>query len=166
MRDPVARSRRRGGGPGQGTPGGHRPAWGDRPGGRKGFSPGTRGGGPGHSRAPPRLLRGRVEVRGAGRAHWEPAHPCPSNEDERVIRFENVTKVYQGTTRPAVDNVSLEIVKGEFVFLVGASGSGKSTFLRLVLREERASRGGVHVAGKDGGGVGEWEGPQARPPIG
>jgi cell division transport system ATP-binding protein len=83
-----------------------------------------------------------------------------------VIRFENVTKVYQGTTRPAVDNVSLEIVKGEFVFLVGASGSGKSTFLRLVLREERASKGVVHVAGKDVGRLANWKVPQLRRSIG
>jgi cell division transport system ATP-binding protein len=83
-----------------------------------------------------------------------------------VIRFENVTKVYQGTTRPAVENVSLEIVKGEFVFLVGASGSGKSTFLRLVLREERATRGVVHVAGKDVGRLANWKVPQLRRQIG
>ncbi len=83
-----------------------------------------------------------------------------------MIRFENVTKIYQGTTRPALDNVSLEIGKGEFVFLVGASGSGKSTFLRLSLKEDKPTRGVVHVAGKDVARLPSWKVPALRRQIG
>ena len=83
-----------------------------------------------------------------------------------MIRFENVTKQYPGTERPALETVSLEIVKGEFVFLVGLSGSGKSTFLRLILREERPTSGVIHVAGKDLGQLPNHKIPDLRRQVG
>jgi cell division transport system ATP-binding protein len=83
-----------------------------------------------------------------------------------MIRFENVTKIYPGQERPALDSVNLEIVKGEFVFLVGLSGSGKSTFLRLVLREERPTAGSIHVAGKDLGTLAKHKVPELRRSVG
>jgi cell division transport system ATP-binding protein len=83
-----------------------------------------------------------------------------------VIRFESVTKVYPGTSRPALNKLDLEIPKGQFVFLVGASGSGKSTFLRLVLKEEKATRGIVRVAGKDVAKLSSWKVPHLRRTIG
>jgi cell division transport system ATP-binding protein len=83
-----------------------------------------------------------------------------------VIRFEKVSKTYPGTTKPALDSVSIDIEKGEFVFLVGQSGSGKSTALRLVLRETRSTGGRVHVAGKDLNRLAGWKVPRLRRQIG
>jgi cell division transport system ATP-binding protein len=83
-----------------------------------------------------------------------------------LIRFENVTKQYATTGRPALADVSVAVEEGEFVFLVGASGSGKSTFLRLVLREARPTRGRVLVAGRDVDRLSRWKVPALRRTIG
>ena len=83
-----------------------------------------------------------------------------------MIKFENVTKVYPKSEKPALDNISLEVGRGEFVFLVGLSGSGKSTFLRLVLREEKPTSGSIHVAGKDLKTLSNWKVPQLRRQVG
>ncbi len=66
-----------------------------------------------------------------------------------MIRFENVTKHYRGTQKPALDGIDFEVTRGEFVFLVGASGSGKSSCLRLVLREDVPTSGRVDVLGHE-----------------
>jgi len=83
-----------------------------------------------------------------------------------VITFERVTKRYDKRNRPALQDISLDIQPGEFVFLVGASGSGKSTFLRLILREERATTGRVIVSGRDVGRLSRWKVPQLRRGMG
>jgi len=83
-----------------------------------------------------------------------------------VIRFEHVTKAYNSSKRPALDAIDVDVDKGEFVFLVGASGSGKSTFLRLILREARPSSGRVYVAGKEINRLAGWKIPSLRRQIG
>ena len=92
--------------------------------------------------------------------------PPPDDWPGLLIRFENVTKVYARGARPALDAVDLEIERGEFVFLVGTSGSGKSTFLRLVLREERPTAGKIFVAGRDLSALSTWKVPHLRRQIG
>ena len=83
-----------------------------------------------------------------------------------MIKFENVTKIYPRQEKAALDGVNLDIEKGEFVFLVGLSGSGKSTFLKLVLREERPSSGVIHVVGKDLNTLSANKVPELRRQVG
>ena len=65
-----------------------------------------------------------------------------------MIVFEGVTKIYEPNV-VALNEVSFVIDKGEFVFVVGASGSGKSTIIRLLLKELEPTRGRIFVGGRD-----------------
>src|SRR6202789_3127970 len=82
-----------------------------------------------------------------------------------MIRFENVTKTYKGST-VALRDITVEIDKGEFVFLVGASGSGKTTFIRLLLREELPDMGQILEAGRNIVELPKWRVPYLRRNIG
>ena len=82
-----------------------------------------------------------------------------------MIRLENVSKVYKGSV-VALRDISTDIQKEEFVFLVGSSGSGKSTFIKLLLKEEEPSEGTIFVAGKDIGQLPRWRVPYLRRNIG
>ncbi len=82
-----------------------------------------------------------------------------------MIKLENVTKVYKGDV-VALRDATIDIGKGEFVFLVGASGSGKSTFIKLLNREEVPENGTIYMAGKDIGSLGSWKVPYLRRNIG
>jgi cell division transport system ATP-binding protein len=64
-----------------------------------------------------------------------------------VINFDGVSKQYKNSNQPALDGINLNIEQGEFVFLVGQSGSGKSSLLRLLLKEEKPTSGTVTVDG-------------------
>ena len=65
-----------------------------------------------------------------------------------MIEFRNVSKVYNNGTE-ALHNINLKVEKGEFVFIVGSSGAGKSTFLKLITCEERPNEGEVLSDGQD-----------------
>ena len=122
----------------------------------------------------------------AGRGHHAPAQPAIrsdlsaaipslSIEDAQqsqpmgapVITFDHVTKVYQAQpNKPSLHDISLQIYAGEFVFLVGHSGSGKSTFIKLITRELKPSSGHIYVADEDLTTMRDWRVPYLRRNIG
>ena len=84
-----------------------------------------------------------------------------------VITFDHVTKVYPAQpNKPALADVSLQIYAGEFLFLVGHSGSGKSTFIKLLTREIKPSQGHIYVADEDLSSMRNWRVPYLRRNIG
>lgn len=82
-----------------------------------------------------------------------------------MIEFQNVSKTYANGTE-ALKNVSMKVEKGEFVFIVGSSGAGKSTFLKLIMGEEKASSGEIIVNGKKLSGLRNRDIPYLRRTMG
>ncbi len=82
-----------------------------------------------------------------------------------IIELRDVTKVYPGG-HMALDRVSLAVDRGEFVFLVGPTGCGKSTLIKTLIRDEEATEGTVRIAGRDIGALPENKIPQLRRNIG
>jgi cell division transport system ATP-binding protein len=83
-----------------------------------------------------------------------------------MISFDHVSKQYKHGNRPALDDVSFTIDPGEFVFLVGSSGSGKSSLLRLLLKEEKATSGVVKLDGVEVGKLRDRKLPAFRRKLG
>jgi cell division transport system ATP-binding protein len=82
-----------------------------------------------------------------------------------IVELRDVTKVYPGG-HMALDRVSLAVDRGEFVFLVGPTGCGKSTLIKTLIRDEEATDGTVRIAGRDIGALPEKKIPQLRRNIG
>jgi cell division transport system ATP-binding protein len=96
-----------------------------------------------------------------------PARPRPpvAPTGVPVVELRDVTKVYEGGSI-GLDGASLQIGRGEFVFLVGPTGCGKSTCIRLLLREIEPSRGAILIAGRKLGEIPRQRVPHLRRNIG
>lgn len=91
----------------------------------------------------------------------------PQQTGTPVITLDHVTKVYPAQpNRPALNDISLQIYAGEFIFLVGHSGSGKSTFIRMLTREIKPTQGHVYIADEDLTTMRNWRVPYLRRNIG
>lgn len=91
--------------------------------------------------------------------------PRPRRGGAPIIELADVTKVYGGG-HLALERVSLAINRGDFVFLVGPTGCGKSTLIKLLIRELDPTEGHVSIAGRDIGSLPEKKIPQLRRNIG
>ncbi len=84
-----------------------------------------------------------------------------------VITFDHVTKIYPAQpNKPALNEISVQVYAGEFVFLVGHSGSGKSTFIRMIIRELKPTQGHIYIANEDLSTMRNWRVPYLRRNIG
>lgn len=87
------------------------------------------------------------------------------DNDSPLIEFKGVSKTYNTGTH-ALSDVNIKIFKGEFVFVVGASGAGKSTFIKLIMREEKPNAGEVIVNGYKMSKIKDREVPYLRRTMG
>src|SRR2546423_1110655 len=88
------------------------------------------------------------ETQAAAKTALERRRDAEPQERAPVVDLNDVTKVYEGG-HVGLDHVSLRIARGEFVFLVGPTGCGKSTCIRLLMKELEPSSGSVKIAGRD-----------------
>ena len=93
------------------------------------------------------------------------AASAPLSTTPAVIEFDSVTKRYEGGDVGLLD-ASFTVYPGEFVFIVGASGSGKSTTIRLLIKETEPTAGTIRVAGRDLGGISRRKVPFYRRNVG
>jgi cell division transport system ATP-binding protein len=98
-------------------------------------------------------------------AHGAPATPPPDATPGAIVEFADVSKHYPGGTT-ALDRVSFSVLPGEFLFLVGASGSGKSTTMRLLIKESEPTGGVLRVAGRELTGIRRKKVPYYRRNLG
>ena len=92
---------------------------------------------------------------------------APQYAGNPVITLDHVTKIYEAQpNNPALSDISLHIFPGEFVFLVGHSGSGKSTFINLLIRQIKPTKGKIYIADEDLTQMRNWRVPYLRRNIG
>jgi cell division transport system ATP-binding protein len=110
--------------------------------------------------------RQRVRTRRrAVSASVTPARPAAAGTSARaVIDFRDVTKLYAGDV--GLDHATFSVQRGEFLFLVGSTGSGKSTLMRLLIKELEPTDGRIRVAGHDLDSIGRKKVPYFRRNIG